>query len=96
MLPQIFSISVSAMFKSWTRFNTIVTSIVVRILALQSSVASAKTTIVLTNDDGWAVANIRAQFDALTNAGFNVSVYTDLKSGKSRFVLFRSYYHRLL
>ena len=29
--------------------------------------------IVLTNDDGWAVAQIRAQFDALEAAGFDVS-----------------------
>ncbi|CCM04144.1 uncharacterized protein FIBRA_06306 [Fibroporia radiculosa] len=28
--------------------------------------------LVLTNDDGWAVANIRAQFTALNNAGFDV------------------------
>ncbi|KAF7373322.1 Acid phosphatase [Mycena sanguinolenta] len=28
--------------------------------------------IVLTNDDGWAVAQIRAQNDALTTAGYNV------------------------
>ena len=30
--------------------------------------------IVLTNDDGWAVAQIRAQFNALEAAGYNVSV----------------------
>ena len=30
--------------------------------------------IVLTNDDGWAVAQIRAQNDALKAAGFNVSL----------------------
>ena len=29
--------------------------------------------VVLTNDDGWATANIRAQDSALTSAGFNVS-----------------------
>ena len=29
--------------------------------------------IVQTNDDGWAVANIRAQNDALVAAGFDVS-----------------------
>lgn len=29
--------------------------------------------IVLTNDDGWAVAQIRAQNNALKAAGFNVS-----------------------
>ena len=32
--------------------------------------------IVLTNDDGWAVANIRAQNDALRAAGFDVGVPT--------------------
>ena len=30
------------------------------------------TNILLTNDDGWAVAIIRAQFEALTLAGYNV------------------------
>lgn len=29
--------------------------------------------IILTNDDGWAVAQIRAQHDALIAAGFDVS-----------------------
>jgi 5'-nucleotidase len=28
--------------------------------------------IVLTNDDGWAVAQIRAQYDALKSAGHDV------------------------
>jgi 5'-nucleotidase len=28
--------------------------------------------IVLTNDDGWAVAQIRAEYTALVAAGFNV------------------------
>ena len=30
------------------------------------------TNILLTNDDGWAVAIIRAQFEAFTRAGYNV------------------------
>lgn len=30
--------------------------------------------LVLTNDDGWAVAQIRAQYSALTSAGFDVSL----------------------
>ena len=30
--------------------------------------------IILTNDDGWAVAQIRAQNDALKAAGFDVSM----------------------
>lgn len=33
---------------------------------------NAQTKIVLTNDDGWAVAQVRAQDDALKAAGFNV------------------------
>lgn len=32
--------------------------------------------IVQTNDDGWAVANIRAQFDALTKAGYDVRAFS--------------------
>ena len=28
--------------------------------------------IVLTNDDGWAVAQIRAEFEALDNVGYDV------------------------
>ncbi|KZP09864.1 sure-like protein [Athelia psychrophila] len=40
------------------------------LLALASAAQSAQ--IVLTNDDGWAVAQIRAQKDALTTAGYNV------------------------
>jgi len=33
------------------------------------------TNILLTNDDGWAVAIIRAQFEALTRAGHDVSSF---------------------
>ncbi|KAJ7058059.1 sure-like protein [Mycena amicta] len=33
--------------------------------------APAANKIVLTNDDGWAVAQVRAQFSALTTAGYN-------------------------
>lgn len=40
---------------------------------LWSTLASAQSKIVLTNDDGWATANIRAQDTALTSAGFSVS-----------------------
>ncbi|OCH88511.1 sure-like protein [Obba rivulosa] len=40
------------------------------LLALSSCAFTQK--IVLTNDDGWAVAQIRAQNDALVAAGFNV------------------------
>ena len=43
------------------------------ILALTSLAALAQCqNIVLTNDDGWATAQIRAQNDALNAAGFNV------------------------
>ncbi|KAI0077649.1 sure-like protein [Panus rudis PR-1116 ss-1] len=40
-------------------------------------------TIILTNDDGWAVAHVRAQFDALDDAGYDVvlSAPTENKSG---------------
>ena len=34
---------------------------------------NAVTNIVLTNDDGWAVAQIRSEFTGLTNAGYAVS-----------------------
>lgn len=36
------------------------------------AVAAAAKRIVLTNDDGWAVAQIRAEFDALVAAGHDV------------------------
>ncbi|KLO08832.1 sure-like protein [Schizopora paradoxa] len=39
---------------------------------LAVALVKAQTKIVLTNDDGWAVANIRAQNSALIAAGFNV------------------------
>lgn len=42
----------------------------VALLLLANSVLSQN--IVLTNDDGWAVAQIRAQYNALNAAGFNV------------------------
>lgn len=35
---------------------------------------AAATKIIISNDDGWATAQIRQQFDALTSAGHNVSV----------------------
>lgn len=37
------------------------------------SVVYGQVKIVLTNDDGWATANIRAQNDALKDVGFDVS-----------------------
>ncbi|KAI0789202.1 sure-like protein [Abortiporus biennis] len=42
------------------------------VLSLLAATLVNSQNIVLTNDDGWAVAQIRAQFDALTTAGFNV------------------------
>ncbi|KAI5122401.1 hypothetical protein M0805_002952 [Coniferiporia weirii] len=52
-------------------------------LAATSAVVNGQTKIVLSNDDGWAVANIRAQNTALLNAGFNVvlSAPAENKSG---------------
>ena len=40
----------------------------------QARQVSTGTKVVMSNDDGWAVAQIRAQFDALNAAGFNVRV----------------------
>lgn len=40
---------------------------------LASVVSAAPKNILLTNDDGWAVAIIRAQMDSLEAAGFSVS-----------------------
>ncbi len=40
---------------------------------LSSNLAEAQN-IILTNDDGWAVAQIRAQFNAISAAGYNVSI----------------------
>ena len=40
--------------------------------ASTTTTALAQVKIVHTNDDGWAVANIRASFDALQDAGYNV------------------------
>ena len=43
-------------------------------LLLYSASAVFCQNIILTNDDGWAVAQIRAQFDALNATGFNVHI----------------------
>ena len=37
------------------------------------ALSAAATNILVTNDDGWAVAQIRAEFNALAAAGHNVS-----------------------
>lgn len=45
-------------------------------LALASAlvlVRAQRTNILITNDDGWTVANVRAQNDALKAAGYDVS-----------------------
>lgn len=42
------------------------------ILPLLAGAVRRGTKIVLTNDDGWAVAQIRAQNDALKAAGYDV------------------------
>ena len=45
----------------------------ISLAALLPACAYAGTeSIILTNDDGWAVAQIRAQRDSLIDAGFNV------------------------
>lgn len=43
-------------------------------LALCCSSIALATNILLTNDDGWAVANIRAQYAELQSAGYDVRV----------------------
>lgn len=45
---------------------------------LVSSAPDRPTKVVLTNDDGWAVAQIRAQYDALKASGYNVRIYASL------------------
>ncbi|KZT72373.1 survival protein sure-like phosphatase/nucleotidase [Daedalea quercina L-15889] len=41
-------------------------------LALSFAPANAQTTLVISNDDGWATAQIRAQYEALSDAGYDV------------------------
>jgi len=48
-------------------------SLSVSILAL-FAVASTGQRIVITNDDGWATAQIRAEYNALKAAGYDVSL----------------------
>ncbi|OCH88932.1 sure-like protein [Obba rivulosa] len=43
-----------------------------KLFVLSFAVAARSQNVVLTNDDGWATANIRAQYDSLTAGGFNV------------------------
>ena len=42
------------------------------LILLWATAAVQCTNILLSNDDGWAVAQIRAQRDALVDVGFNV------------------------
>ncbi|KAI0689379.1 survival protein sure-like phosphatase/nucleotidase [Cytidiella melzeri] len=49
-------------------FTSHLLSLVLFVVAVECQV----TNILLTNDDGWAVAQIRAQYDALVAAGYNV------------------------
>ena len=39
----------------------------------QARQVSTGTKVVMSNDDGWAVANVRALFRSLTDSGFDVS-----------------------
>ena len=50
------------------------TPIPIATLLLCAASAALSQNVILTNDDGWAVAQIRAQFNALNAAGFNVRV----------------------
>ena len=40
----------------------------------QARQVSTGTKVVLSNDDGWAVANVRAFFQTLVDSGFDVSL----------------------
>ncbi|KAL1938969.1 hypothetical protein VTO73DRAFT_11122 [Trametes versicolor] len=53
------------------------------VLVLSTAAATSASKVVLTNDDGWAVAQIRAQRDALVEAGHDVilSAPAENKSG---------------
>jgi 5'-nucleotidase len=62
------------MFVSFVRF-TLLASLLV---------AGQATNIVLTNDDGWAAAIIRAQYDALVAAGNSVCLVNELAGGAER------------
>ena len=45
----------------------------IAVLLFVTTVVTARVKVVLSNDDGWAAANIRAQNAALELAGYNVS-----------------------
>ena len=49
---------------------------VVALISLAFSFAPASAqNLVISNDDGWATAQIRAQYEALTDAGYDVSLH---------------------
>ena len=48
-----------------------------------ATATAAAQKIVLTNDDGWVVAQIRAQYDALVASGFDVSPLTFARTRSS-------------
>ena len=54
------------------------TSTLLVALALCGSSVHAQNKILISNDDGWASANIRAQYAALRAAGYNVSLRRNL------------------
>ncbi|KAH8109116.1 acid phosphatase [Phellopilus nigrolimitatus] len=45
------------------------------------SLAHAQTKVVISNDDGWAAANIRAQYDALISEGYNIVLSAPAENG---------------
>lgn len=44
------------------------------LLVVFAAYVNGQTKILVSNDDGWAVANVRAFFNALDEQGYNVSV----------------------
>lgn len=56
------------------------TVILLVLFGFQTSSATVRKKVVLTNDDGWAVAIVRAQNSALKEAGFDVRVTFHLRS----------------
>ncbi|OJT14729.1 Acid phosphatase [Trametes pubescens] len=59
--------------RSWTQLTScLVLALSTAVTIADARAAASAPKVVLTNDDGWAVAQIRAQRDALVAAGFNV------------------------
>lgn len=63
--------SLLALQNSVTMQNKLYASVLLAILLVSGTRAATK--IVLTNDDGWAVAQLRAEYTALTAVGYSVS-----------------------